>query len=83
VADRDRIRAVIRDEWGIAEFEQSTEAAVLADRIDREVLAPLRVEVRRALYLTPLGEVMGRGVLAAEVPLLVEWLREGDDGPSA
>lgn len=42
----------------------------------REELEALRAEVRLALYLTPLGEVMGRGVIADKVQLLAALLRE-------
>ena len=38
-------------------------------------LEALRAEVVRALYLTPLDEVMGRGVMADQVPAIAALLR--------
>ena len=46
-------------------------------------LEALKAEIRKALYITRLGEVMGHGVMDAEVPLLAAILREPaqPDGP--
>ena len=38
-------------------------------------LEALLAELRQALYLTPLDEVMGRGVMADQVPAIAEALR--------
>lgn len=43
----------------------------------------LRAEVRRALYLTPLGEVMGHGVMADQVPQVAALLRDVPPEPAS
>lgn len=50
---------------------------VKLDRLRKRVaqFEALQTELPRALYVTPLGEVMGRGVMADEVKLIAEVLR--------
>lgn len=81
---RDVIRAAI-EEWNAVELTGvvGPEWDRLAERIDRALFEPrqdgrrwqLHAEIPKALYLTRLGEVMGRGVMADDVPHIAEVLR--------
>jgi len=50
-------------------------ATMAAQRRRVRELGRLQTELPRALYLTPLDEVMGRNVMAADVKLVAEVLR--------
>lgn len=84
MTSRDVIRAAAEAYFREGHGEWLANLDGLAERIDRALFDPrtdgrvwqLHAEIRKALYVTRLGEVMGHGVMDTEVPLLAAILRE-------